>query len=132
MKKDTKIGIIIMLVCTIFTALGQLFFKYGSASFELDFVKLITNYNLMLGFAFYGLGALLLITALKFGNLSIIYPFVSLTFVWVMFISAFVFGETINGFKLNAIFFIILGIVFIGGSEKSSKSENVQGENNIG
>ncbi|MEW5896859.1 MAG: hypothetical protein AB1668_04155 [Nanoarchaeota archaeon] len=126
MKKGTKLGIIIMLICTIFTALGQLFFKYGSATFEFDAMKLITNYNLILGFVFYGLGALLLITALKFGKLSIIYPFVSLTFVWVMLMSVFIFDEAINSFKINAVFLIILGIIFIRGSENSPLDENLR------
>jgi multidrug transporter EmrE-like cation transporter len=119
MKKDKiKLGIGIVVICTLFTALGQLFFKYSSQSFELDIISLITNYNLIIGFFFYGLGAILLIIALRFGDLSVIYPFVSLTFVWVMIISALVFSEMINSFKINALILIILGIMLIGGGEK--------------
>ena len=92
MKKETKKGIIIMLLCTLFTALGQLFFKYSSSSFEWNALKLITNYSLILGLLCYGLGAILMIIALRYGNLSTIYPVVSLTFVWVIFISVFIFN----------------------------------------
>lgn len=116
MKKNLKLGIILMVICTMFTALGQLFFKFGSKTFQWNLLDLISNYNLILGLGFYGLGAMLLIVALKYGDLSVIYPFVSLTFVWVILLSFFVFNEVINSFKINAVVLIILGIVFIGGS----------------
>ncbi len=112
MDKNLKIGILIMLLCTLFTAAGQLFFKYSSESFQLN-LTLLTNYNFILGLVLYGVGALLLIIALKFGDLSVIYPFVSLTFIWVMFISARILGEEMNNFKIGAVIFIIFGVILI-------------------
>jgi drug/metabolite transporter (DMT)-like permease len=117
MKSKTWIGIVIMLICTVFTAVGQLFFKYSSETFSFNFVSLITNYNLIIGFLFYGLGAFFLIIALKFGDLSKIYPFVALNFVWVLLLSFFVLGEKINSFKINAVILIIFGVILIGGSK---------------
>src|SRR3989344_6489309 len=98
-------GIVLMLFCTIFTASGQLFFKYSSEKFQWNFMSLITNYNLLLGLFLYGIGAALFILALKFGDLSATYPLVSLTFIWVMLISSFILKENINGFKISAIAF---------------------------
>ena len=117
-NKKTKFGIVIMILCTLLTAFGQLFFKYSSQDLQLNFISLITNHNLILGFLFYGVGAVLLIMALRFGDLSVIYPFISLTFIWVMIISIIVFNEKVNSFKINAIILIILGIMMIGGGEK--------------
>ncbi|NQV91403.1 EamA family transporter [Candidatus Woesearchaeota archaeon] len=117
-KKNLKLGIMLVILCTLFTATGQLFFKYASYNFSFNFLSLIQNYNLILGFIFYGLGAVILMVALKYGDLSLLYPFGSLNFVWVMFLSAFLLGEKINSFKINAVFLVILGVVFIGGSEK--------------
>jgi len=107
-----------MVLCTFFTTVGQLFFKYGSVNFKFNILGLLTNYNLLLGFLFYGLGAVLLIVALKFGNLSTIYPLVALTFVWVMITSFFVLGEVINNFKIGAVTFIIFGVVLVVKGEK--------------
>ncbi|MBI2145836.1 hypothetical protein HYU22_00670 [Candidatus Woesearchaeota archaeon] len=112
---STKTGIILIILCTLFTASGQILFKYGSEDFSFEIIRLLTNYHLLLGFVLYGMGAALLVLALKFGNLSVIYPFVSLTFIWVMFISAFIFGEVINSFKINAVILVIFGIVLIAG-----------------
>lgn len=112
--KNLKIGILLMVLCTIFTAIGQLFFKYSSVNFKLNIFSIITNINLILGLFFYALGAGLLIIALKFGNLSVIYPFVSLTFVWVLFISFWFLNESINNFKVSGIIFIVFGVSLMG------------------
>ncbi len=111
--KNLKLGILLMIICTLFTAVGQLFFKYGSVSFQWNLVGLITNYNLILGFAFYAIGAILLIIALKFGNLSVIYPFIALNFIWVMVISSLVLKEIINNFKIGAVILTIFGTILI-------------------
>ena len=63
------------------------------------------------------MGALLLIVALKFGDLSKLYPFVSLTFIWVMILSVLALGEKLNSFKISAVILVISGIILIGGSK---------------
>jgi drug/metabolite transporter (DMT)-like permease len=114
MKKIFVIGL--MLVCTLFTSIGQLLFKLSSETFELNF-SIFTNYFLFLGLISYAIGVILMILALKNGKLSFLYPFVSLTFIWVMLISSIFLNENINSFKINAVFLIIFGVVLIGGSE---------------
>ncbi len=117
MKSNYKLGITLMILCTIFTAVGQYFFKISSASFSFDLAKLLTNYNLIFGFMFYGFGAILMIVAFRFGNLSKLYPLVSLNFIWVAIISVVFLGEKMNSFKINAIILVVLGIILIGGSK---------------
>lgn len=124
MRNKMKQGIFLMVICTAFTALGQLFFKYGSVNFSFNLYSLLTNYNLMLGFFLYGVGACLLIVALKFGNLSVLYPFVALNFVWVMLLSVFMLGERMNSFKINAVILIIFGVVLIGGSGSEDQTND--------
>jgi uncharacterized membrane protein len=114
--KNTTFSIVLMVICTFFTAIGQLFFKLSSSTFQFN-LSIFTNYYLFIGFLSYGIGLLLLILALKNGKLSYIYPFVSLTFIWVLLISNLYLKESTNSFKINAIFMIIFGVVLIGGSE---------------
>ena len=64
------------------TAAGQLLFKFGLNRLVLTPIEMIMNYPLILGFLFYGLGAVLLIIALKYGELSVLYPVISLSFVF--------------------------------------------------
>lgn len=116
-KNQTKTGILLMLACTVFTSVGQLFFKYSSYNFSFNLLHLVKNYNLIFGFLFYGVGSLILLIALKYGDLSQLYPFVALNFVWVTLLSVFILGESLNSFKINAIFFVVFGVILIGGSK---------------
>lgn len=114
-SRSLRKGIILMVLCTLFTAFGQLFFKFSARSFSLSISGILLNYPLIIGFFFYGVGSLLLILALRYGDLSQLYPFIALTFVWVLIIAVTVFHELLNSFKIAAIILIFFGIIFIGG-----------------
>lgn len=113
MNRNLKKGFATIVICTLFTAMGQLFFKQGANNLEGSLLSLITNYNLLLGFLFYAMGAFLFIFALRFGDLSVIYPFVSLTFIWVTFLAFWILKETLTPFKIGAIIFIVSGVTLI-------------------
>jgi drug/metabolite transporter (DMT)-like permease len=114
----TKRIFALMVVCTIFTSLGQIFFKLASSSLKFD-LTIFTNYWLFLGLFFYFLGAIMLIISLKKGQLSIVYPLISLSFIWVTIISLFVLNEVLTVNKIVGIAFIFAGITLIGrGSPK--------------
>lgn len=112
-SKNAVWAIFVMLLCTLFTSAGQLFFKLGSetASFNL---ALLTNYNLIIGLVLYGTGALLLIVALKGGELSVLYPIIATSYIWVSLIAWRYFNESISSFKIFGIAFIILGVSLVG------------------
>lgn len=114
MKKINWKALILIVSCTVFTSLGQIFWKIGAEKIELDLMSLITNIPLIFGFVFYGLGLILLVSALKFGDLSFLYPFIALSFVWVGLLSHFFLGEPITLIKWLAIALIMVGVSFIG------------------
>ena len=116
MAKNIKLGVLLMFACTIFTATGQYFFKQSSGNFTFNLLEIISNYPLILGFFFYGIGALLMMVAFKYGDLSKLYPFVSLNFIWVTLISILFLGEKLNSYKINAVILVIFGVILIGGS----------------
>ena len=114
MKKINFKAIILIISCTLFTSIGQIFLKLGADRLNLSLVGIIGNFNLILGLSFYGFGLVLLITSLKFGDLSFLYPFLALSFVWVGLLSYFFLGEPITIIKWVAIAVIIFGVSFIG------------------
>ncbi|MBN1503136.1 EamA/RhaT family transporter [Candidatus Woesearchaeota archaeon] len=114
MLGNNKIGIFIMLFCTILTSLGQLFLKIGVDRFTANIVEIITNYWFWGGILFYGAGAILLIIALRYGELSLLYPVVSLSFVWVTLLSAKFLNETISALNIYGIVIILGGVSLIG------------------
>lgn len=106
------IGLVIF--ATLVGAFGPILLKKASQKRLSKIKSLMGNYHLMLGFIFYGLGTILFIPALKGGNLSVLYPFVSLGYIWVSLLSVKFLGEKMNSFKWFGVFMIIVGVTFIG------------------
>ena len=104
----------LVLLATIIGAFGPILLKKASAKKLSKLSSLMRNYHLMGGIALYGLGTILFIPALKGGDLSILYPFVSLTYIWVSLLSVKFLGEKMNLLKWTGVGMIIIGVSFIG------------------
>jgi len=98
---------------TFIGAFGALFLKLGSRNFNLNYKTLIKNYQLFLGVLLYGLATLPFIIAIKSSQLSILYPVVSATYIWVALLSIKFLKEKMSRFKWLGIFTIVIGIVII-------------------
>ena len=111
----TKIWAVWMvLLCTILTSTAQVLYKNGAFKLSFNILELITNYWLIGGLALYGIGAVILIAGLKGGELSVLYPIIATSYIWVALYSIHFFGEEVNIMKWIGIFVIIAGIAFVG------------------
>jgi drug/metabolite transporter (DMT)-like permease len=116
--------------CTLFASAAQVLMKMGSVhempkvdpahlSSLVDFAfALAGNIPLVCGFGLHACNALLLIFALKSGELSILWPLYALSYVWVAFLSAYFFGDRINAWKVAGIALIICGVALLGRASK--------------
>jgi drug/metabolite transporter (DMT)-like permease len=75
---------------------------------------ILSDVPLFGGLACYGVFTLLLIFALRDGELSVIYPVIALTYVWVTFLSVVVFHEALNPFKAGGVIAIVVGVAIMG------------------
>jgi multidrug transporter EmrE-like cation transporter len=109
---------------TLLSAAAQILIKSGSAalpphaSFVQTAVGMITIPKLFLGYALYGFYTVVLTLALRHGELSVLYPVIALTFVWVTIASAVVFHEDMNAAKLAGIAIIMAGVAVLGRGDK--------------
>jgi len=69
---------------------------------------------LFAGYAMYGVSTILLVLALRHGQLSLLYPVFAMTYVWVTILSVVVFHESLNPYKLAGILAIVGGIAVLG------------------
>ena len=106
------IGLVIS--ATLVGAFGPILLKKASAKKLSDIRSLMANYYLFGGVGLYAIGTIIFIPALKGGDLSILYPFVALTYIWVSFLSVKFLGEKMNTMKWTGIVMIIIGVSFIG------------------
>ncbi|MBI4738968.1 hypothetical protein HY772_05405 [Candidatus Woesearchaeota archaeon] len=121
MMKTPLWSIFLVAGCTILTSFGQLFFKLGMNRFVPSFVGVLTNFQLFGGLAFYGFGALGLIVAFKYGEMSVLYPIVSLSFIWVAGLSFFFLDEHVKTFEVVGLFMILFGVSMIGKGSRGKK-----------
>jgi drug/metabolite transporter (DMT)-like permease len=101
--------------CTVLGAAAQMFFKAGLLRMpHFSVPALLTNWPLLVGLVLYGGSTLLLVLALREGELSLLYPVISLTYAWVTILSVWRLGETMNAFKLGGVAAIIFGVALLG------------------
>ncbi len=110
--------VLIVFICTILGAAAQVLIKLGANSLQHSTSPwaMLTSPQLFSGYALYGLSTVLLVLALRNGELSVIYPVISLTYVWVTFLSMVYFNESINFYKAAGVGVIVLGVAALGRS----------------
>ena len=114
----SSIGLV--LLCTVIGAAAQFLLRYGAAdAVDGGWSGIVTNWPLLAGYGCLALNTGLLVLALRNGQLSILYPIIALTYVWVTILSPFLFGEIINTYKVVGVGLIVLGVSFIGLGSRS-------------
>lgn len=106
--QKNKKGIFLMLVSALCVCIGQLFWKLSAKQ---GIVILLA------GFCFYGIGALVMLLAYRFGKLSVLQPMLSLNYVLGTILAAFVLKEEISVLKCIGVLVIIAGVVMIAGGD---------------
>ncbi len=107
--QKNKKGILLMLLSSICVCVGQLLWKLSA------------QYGILVmlaGFFFYGIGALVMLVAYRFGKLSVLQPMLSLNYVLSILLAAFVLKESITLWKCVGVLVIIAGVVLIAGGDE--------------
>ncbi len=114
-------AIMLMISCTLFTSSAQILLKKGANILQFDMLSIITNWYLVSGMALYGLGAILVIIAMKGGEVTVLYPIITSSYVWVTFASIYFFNESVNLFRWMGISLTVIGIIMITFGEKDKE-----------
>ena len=72
------------------------------------------SWRVALGVLLYLLSSVLFVAGLKHGSLSVLYPMVSLSYIWTLFWSRVLFHEPFNRSKIVGLGLILAGVVCIG------------------
>jgi multidrug transporter EmrE-like cation transporter len=108
-------SLMLVFCCTLLGAAAQILMKTGANNLaHPGLIGMATNLPLMAGYSLYGMSTVLLVMALKDGELSLLYPVIALTYVWVTGLSFLIFHDTVNIFKLLGVAIIVAGVVVLG------------------
>ena len=109
----------LVFTCTLLGAAAQILMKGGTQAFPYEgllelLLAIFTNGKLFLGYVLYGISTALLVVALKYGELSILYPVIALTYVWVTGLSVMIYNESLNPWKVVGLLTGVLGVAVLG------------------
>ena len=114
-----KMAILLVLACTLLVAIAQYLIKLGAnrlshAGLVATMIGIFTIPQLFAGYCLYGIFTVLFVYALRHGELSVLYPLISLSYVWVTITAVLAFHESVNPFKIIGVAVIILGVAVLG------------------
>ena len=118
-------AILLILLCTVFTSLGQILWKLGLIQIDFNYPLTLINFPFIMGFFAYGIGFGLMLLAFKDGELSVLYPIVATSYVWVSLFSPILFPDDfMNVEKWLGVMIILISVGLLGiGSSVRNKND---------
>jgi multidrug transporter EmrE-like cation transporter len=117
-----------MFACTLLGAAGQILIKIGAAGSAVrvpwttlagawaNLFAMASNPFLIGGYSLYAVMTVLFVVTLRDEELSVVYPIIALTYVWVAGLSVLFFQEHMNPPKVFGILLIVAGVGVLGRS----------------
>jgi undecaprenyl phosphate-alpha-L-ara4N flippase subunit ArnE len=103
------LGVVLMLVCAVCLCMGQFIWK-----------KYLGLLPMLVGFMVYGMGALSMLIAYRFGKLSVLQPLNCIGYIISTVLGALFFGEQLTLLKLVGIIIIMVGVVLLTKGDSKS------------
>jgi drug/metabolite transporter (DMT)-like permease len=88
--------------------------KAGADRLPPGVLRMFLSWRIGMGIGLFLLSSVLFVAGLKNGSLTVLYPLVSLGYVWTLLWSRLFFREPFNRSKILGLLFILIGVFFIG------------------
>jgi uncharacterized membrane protein len=102
--------IIITVFAAFIGAVGQIEIKKGSYQMSFNLNELLGNSHLIIGLFFYAVCTLIYVYALSFGEVSVLYPILATSYIWVGLLASVFLGERFVPINWAGMFLIIVGV----------------------
>ena len=93
---------------------GAVGLKAGSKRLQMNAMAILTNWRLIGGVVAYLVSSVFFVRGVKQGELSILYPLVSVGSLWTLLWSRIFFGEAWTASKVWGIGLILAGVALLG------------------
>ena len=95
-------------------SLGAAGLKAGANQLQFNVRAILTNWKLALGLGLYLISTVFYIKGIAHGEISILFPLVSLGYIWTAIWSKLFFGESMTTAKYAGLALILVGCVLLG------------------
>jgi drug/metabolite transporter (DMT)-like permease len=106
-------SIIFILVSSFIGSFGAVFLKLGAEHMGGSIARLLNNYWLGIGIALYLLSSVFYMMGVAQGELTLLYPMVSLGYIWAILWARIFFKEPFTMAKVGGLAMIIVGVALI-------------------
>jgi multidrug transporter EmrE-like cation transporter len=103
----------LILVGSVIGSVGAIFLKSGAHLVNRHWTSIALNWRLAVGIVTYLLSSVLFVKGMSNGELSVLFPLVSLGYVCTLAWSRLIFNEVITKVKLAGVGLILVGITFL-------------------
>lgn len=104
----------LVLTGSVIGSIGAVFLKSGAMLIRRELSSILLNWKLAMGVVTYMLSSVLFVKGMSHGELSVLFPMVSLSYICSLVWSRLLFKETITKAKLYGVGMILVGIVCLG------------------
>jgi drug/metabolite transporter (DMT)-like permease len=111
-------SIALVLGGSVIGSVGAALLKSGALLVSRHLSSMILNWRLALGVTVYMISSVFFVKGISNGELSVLFPMVSLSYICAMIWSRLFFHEELTKVKLAGVMLILIGIVFLGLSGK--------------
>ena len=106
-------SMLLVLLASIIGSVGAIFLKAGAARLHRQLSTLLLNWRLMVGVGIFLVSSYFFVLAVRQGELTVLYPLVSLGYIWTLFWSRIFFREPFTRKKFFGLGLILLGTVIL-------------------
>ncbi len=107
-------SIIWVSVGAVIGSLGAAGLKAGANELQFNIRALVRNWKLALGLGLYLISTVFYVKGISRGEISVLFPLVSLGYVWTAIWSKIFFGESMTTTKYAGLGLILVGCVLLG------------------
>lgn len=111
-------SILLMFVAAFIGSFGAVFLKAGAHRISRNWRDMIRNWPLATGILAYGGSSALFVVGMRKGELSILYPMISLGYIFTLLWSRIFFKEPLTKAKFAGVGLILVGIVFLAAGNR--------------
>jgi multidrug transporter EmrE-like cation transporter len=106
-------SMLLVLAASFVGSFGAVFLKSGAGRLHRNLKTLLLNWHLASGVALFLISSFFFVLGVRKGELSILYPMVSLGYIWTLFWSRLFFHEPFTRNKFLGLGLILVGIIVL-------------------
>ncbi len=106
-------SILLVLLSSFIGSFGAVFLKLGAERMHGGLARLVSNYWLGIGIGLYLLGSVFYAMGVSQGELTVLYPMISLGYIWTIVWARIFFKEPFTVAKIGGLAMIVFGVALI-------------------